>query len=586
MRLVNLVVVIFSMLLWVGCASAKPTKMTSEKEIAAPDESSAWIYSSSDPRFPHSLYIVGKGYSQKSAEEAKRKAMVDVEKQISVMIKSVDTRQKKEMLHAENSWQWENNAHFSKLRTSGKVEGIEVVREAKQPDGWHALAVLDKMEFVERTVAAIAQLENEIDLSLKNAEEWIQKNDPAAALAQLEGVREKMEQRDLLWVRLSAVDAGQAAEIKRRNIVDLESIGGKIAAAIEVKLVAGQGQEIESGMMLPQPLLFAVSLSGKPVARVPVALLSDDGRRVIETRLSDSEGRIEWQPVGRLAGTAGENKLRFGLRLPVDASWRKLLQERDLFVNYRIKSSMLPLRIHLEGGVALRQDVVDQLKTVGIEEDKNANAQLRIRQEKEEAGRLQGLRNETLNMKLSSYVELLDGRGKVVSSCTTSSKGYGSSEATALRQAVANANWGRVAGMVRDGLGVAQSVARKRLALMPPEGDSRDERLATALGDLLIGQLINGGHFSVVERYRLKDLIAEQELSVAGKTESTVEMGKLVGAEQLLFVSLKRNQGTWVAQARIVDVETGRVLSTAAVSRPTQESLSALAGQLSRQLVK
>lgn len=576
------VVVFLGSALFLSCAAAKSPQV--ESVVTVPPSTESWTVLGEENSYPRSAYLVGKGYSHLSAEEAKRKAVVDVERQISVMIKSVDQKHKREVVNRGASWEWEDNTHFSRLRTKGNLEGVEIVRETKQPDGWHALAALDREAFASRTGAEIELLEREIVQSLDQAQEWLQKNDPSAALSQMEGVREKMEQRDLLWVRLSAVNVDRSAEIQRRSVAELESLGGKIASAVEVKLISGKGQSAEVGMPLPEPLILAVTVSGRPAARVPVALLSDDGRTVLETRLSDSEGRVEWQPVGRLSGASGEWTLRMGLRLPVDAAWRKLLMERDLNIAYSIRSVSLPVRWKFEGVEALRKDVSNQLKGVGVEEHSTADALLRLRQEKVELGRLQGLRDETISLQLHSIAELLDGKGRLVASCTTSAKGYGSSETTALRHAVGQTKWGKVAVMVRGGLGVAQSVPRLRLALMPVEGDRGEERLAASFGDLLLGVLMNRSHYTIVERYRLNEVIAEQGLSAIGATETTVELGRLVGAEQLLFLSLKKVQGEWSCQARIVDVESGRVVTTATANQPARQSLSSLAAKIGKQL--
>lgn len=78
------------------------------------------------------------------------------------------------------------------------------------------------------------------------------------------------------------------------------------------------------------------------------------------------------------------------------------------------------------------------------------------------------------------------------------------------------------------------------------------------LGDVLFAELSAQPFFQLVERQALRDIVREQEIGFAGLTDakSAIAVGKLIGAELLLFVQAKPGN----ASLRLVEVGTGKVL--------------------------
>ena len=137
------------------------------------------------------------------------------------------------------------------------------------------------------------------------------------------------------------------------------------------------------------------------------------------------------------------------------------------------------------------------------------------------------------------------------------------------------------------GITAAQTVsaeAKPRIAVQPFEFRSSNATpgVGTGMADMLTDALFNTGKFTVVERDRLGDITAEQDLGATGRfDQSTVApTGKLEGAELLIrgsITSFERNcsgGSIIVASAkescigvnlRIVDVRTGRVVNATTV---------------------
>lgn len=90
------------------------------------------------------------------------------------------------------------------------------------------------------------------------------------------------------------------------------------------------------------------------------------------------------------------------------------------------------------------------------------------------------------------------------------------------------------------------------------------------LTDRLSTELINIGTFNVVERSIMEEVLQEQGFQQSGCTsnECVVEVGKLVGVEQMVTGSMGKIGSIYTISARLIDVETGRVLSQKSIDCP------------------
>jgi TolB-like protein len=90
------------------------------------------------------------------------------------------------------------------------------------------------------------------------------------------------------------------------------------------------------------------------------------------------------------------------------------------------------------------------------------------------------------------------------------------------------------------------------------------EVLRKGLAQMLISDLSGSDAIRVVERDRLEDILAELKLQGTGKVDakSAAKLGKLLGARYLVLGGYFDLQGALRVDARIVDVETGRVLKS------------------------
>jgi TolB-like protein len=130
------------------------------------------------------------------------------------------------------------------------------------------------------------------------------------------------------------------------------------------------------------------------------------------------------------------------------------------------------------------------------------------------------------------------------------------------------------------------------VAVMYFDYQGKDEELALlkkGLASMLISDLAGQEAFNVIERERLEDVLGELKLQGSAKIDqaSAVKAGKLLGARYLVLGGYFDVLKTLRVDARVVEVETGKVLKSTGASGKPDEFLSIeqkLAGALNTHL--
>ena len=89
------------------------------------------------------------------------------------------------------------------------------------------------------------------------------------------------------------------------------------------------------------------------------------------------------------------------------------------------------------------------------------------------------------------------------------------------------------------------------------------ENDAKALSARLLNELVSFGNFTVVERGEMEKILSEQDFQQTGCTtdECLVEIGKILGVEQMVGGTISLVGKTYSVSARLIDVETGELLN-------------------------
>jgi TolB-like protein len=128
------------------------------------------------------------------------------------------------------------------------------------------------------------------------------------------------------------------------------------------------------------------------------------------------------------------------------------------------------------------------------------------------------------------------------------------------------------AGLVAPRATLAQGQdSRPGIAVLPFEnggsyGQDKEnfDALQVGLQQMLITEFAQNGQLRIVERGRIKDLLAEQDLGAGGRVDpnTAAKIGKLVGAKYVVMGGFIDFYGDFRIDARIVNVETSELLKT------------------------
>jgi TolB-like protein len=128
------------------------------------------------------------------------------------------------------------------------------------------------------------------------------------------------------------------------------------------------------------------------------------------------------------------------------------------------------------------------------------------------------------------------------------------------------------AGLVAPRAMVAQGQdSRPGIAVLPFEnggsyGQDKEnfDALQVGLQQMLITEFAQNGQLRIVERGRIKDLLAEQELGAGGRVDpnTAAKIGKLVGAKYVVLGGFIDFYGDFRIDTRIVNVETSELVKT------------------------
>ena len=97
-----------------------------------------------------------------------------------------------------------------------------------------------------------------------------------------------------------------------------------------------------------------------------------------------------------------------------------------------------------------------------------------------------------------------------------------------------------------------------RVAVMNFNAKGVSKILAQNVSELIRGEMINSGRYTVIERSQMRKILKEQGFQRTGCTDVScaVEMGKILSARKILIGTVMKMGGVIVITGRIVDVKT------------------------------
>ncbi len=106
---------------------------------------------------------------------------------------------------------------------------------------------------------------------------------------------------------------------------------------------------------------------------------------------------------------------------------------------------------------------------------------------------------------------------------------------------------------------------KRNVAVLALEQSGLTESDAAILTDRLRYELFKTGKFTVLERAKMEEILAEQSFQLSGCTSSEcmVEIGKLIGVTDIVGGSIGQFGNTYTVNVRLINVETGALTGNA-----------------------
>ena len=107
--------------------------------------------------------------------------------------------------------------------------------------------------------------------------------------------------------------------------------------------------------------------------------------------------------------------------------------------------------------------------------------------------------------------------------------------------------------------------AQQTIAVIEFEGLGISQIEAKALTNRLRDELVKTGKYTVIERGRMEEILKEQAFQQTGcvSSECAVEVGKLLGVENIITGSISKVGTIYSVSARAFSVASGEIIKTA-----------------------
>ncbi|HEY4744481.1 MAG TPA: CsgG/HfaB family protein [Desulfuromonadaceae bacterium] len=137
---------------------------------------------------------------------------------------------------------------------------------------------------------------------------------------------------------------------------------------------------------------------------------------------------------------------------------------------------------------------------------------------------------------------------------------------------------------------VMQSGSRMALTVLPFTGKVKDADYAQLADDFLTASLVEQKRFMLIEREKLKQVLAEQKLSKEHLTDPghSVRLGKLIAADALVATTVREDKKSLEIVSRVINTETSEIMDVKDVftedkgHAPVKELMDGLAAKLAR----
>lgn len=568
-----------------------------------------WISSGRDNSFPQERYFVGIGQSDRSQDAAKRNALVEVQKQISVSINATVRDDKSYSIvkgKATSSDLFESRAQMS---TTGEVQGIEVVKTGMQGKNYFALAVLDKRKFASNCRTGIAESRTELMALVKGAAVDIDSLQIGSALMKLSAADRLMPKIADLRKLLSAAEALTDAESVPCSPAEIAQLYATCISSIKMERFSGDGQSGEVGSTPAEPFVVTVTAGEAPLSGLTVNLI-DEANKIVRTGNTDDNGSVSFTFENACDMPAGKHFFTAAIDPGVSPDLKKMLAVQNQKFSYTVVSNPCFVKITVDAGENLsagKKEIVEKVKErlyrLDVKDAGKSDQVLFVTVSAAETEKGKTDKSGLVETAVSLHMVLKDDEGREIGSFGGSSRGSGKSLAASVVSGIAAMPFGKNLGRLLDTLRASKSDASKPMVRIQvfefkeqgtPHSSWPD--LSKSLSEMIVTRLLSSGKVVVVERSQLNlineqraleqsglmgDIEEDSPMQNAGSDEKeSLKAATLAGADLALMGSGEIVGNKIEIDARIVELKSGIARCSMSSGSYQTSNLRALADDL------
>lgn len=554
-----------------------------------------WVTTGKDLVYPPDLYFVGVGTSERGFEEAKSAAIVEIRKQISVKISATVIDEQSSFISGGIEKASNRVESRAKLSTSGEIAGVQIVKTAQNGKLYHALAILDKDNFIKTAKAQIKDLNSQLKTVVEAAKADIGASKIASGLQKIADAKKLMAKIASQKALLSGISP--VTDPNHYSIAEISSMHEKCISSLKMIKVSGDNQSGEVGMVPAEPFVIKIEADAVPVSLIPVKL-TYKGKKLME-RITDEQGIIQFS-IGELAeSVAGVHPYTAEISLPVSSTVKNILASQKQTFTYTIVANPCSSRVEVVVSPSLASDrqeivkrVLSRLEKFNIKEHSKAPTLVQVSITAKDAGGVSGLSesNSFIRTEVSAQFTVFNDENEKIDAFTGISKGMGGSIAKSAINGIENMRLDKDLKPALEKICGFASAPKLKIAVFDFKEKSQCHcwwyDIAPNLSDMIITGLINSRKYDVVERSQLNRIMEEKALGQSGAVEENeaIQIAQVAHADLILIGSYGIINGNVEADARIVDMKNGVARCGMSSSTYYRSELRSLANEIVGQI--
>ncbi len=399
----------------------------------------SWVKQLPKEEFPADFYFCDIGISSKNYEEAKKRALSSLARQIELKVKA-------KSIQKIESDVWKNREIFdeyysnqSMIYSAIDLKNAEIVKQQTDGKNFYVLAVIDKQKFVTSLRNDLKTINTKINFSIKSFSENFEKNRVNDAIQNL------IDVNYLIWDAEETIKVlGHIVELNNNDTIafdenQIENLLKDHLLELKIKKISGDNQKEFVGKKLEPFVIKLTDKKGNPIKKMAIDV--DLGQEKNVKIYTNEDGLANYSV--RVVDTKEKEKIvSFKVVFPfVQTVIREI--EEDLAVDFKYKSKAVKKvgykleiisEFSKEDEKKIKENFDKELNLIGAEIVKKSDKKIKINIKTQKLADIVSM-TRLVQQKVEKEIIVFENN-KEKGKLTSSSVGMGNSDNDAIKSAL------------------------------------------------------------------------------------------------------------------------------------------------------